>query len=126
MSSNGHGHKIDFGARRRTILVEVPELGETFRLRALSVAQVETIREFGGRDTAVHQLAMAIVDDQGQRLYTTDEDLANLREMAITVSQILVTALNSLHGITAEAQEGLVKKFEASRDTASASDSPPH
>lgn len=118
MSTNGHS-KIDFGAKRKTITVDVPELETSFRLRALSMAQWKQLRE-SGADNGLHQLASAIIDENGQPAYTVDE----LYEMTGTTFTVLIDKLNELHGVTPEAMSVAVKKSEASLNTDSVSASP--
>lgn len=117
MSNNGHSNgKIDFAARRKTVTVEVPELETSFRLRALSMAQWKELRE-SQSDNGLHQLAAAIIDENGQTQYTAEE----LYEMSGTTFSTLIDALNSLHGVTQQAMDATVKKSEASLSTDSVS-----
>lgn len=116
MSTNG---KIDFGAKRKTVTVEVPELETSFRLRALSMAQWKELRE-SGSDNGLHQLAAAIIDEGGQPMYTVDE----LYEMTGTTFTLLIDKLNELHGVTTQVMDDTVKKSEASLNTDSVSASP--
>lgn len=104
MSTNG---KIDFGAKRKTITVEVPELETSFRLRALSMAQWKQLRE-SGADNGLHQLAAAIIDENGQPAYTVDE----LYEMTGTTFTVLIDKLNELHGVTPAATEDIKKNSQ--------------
>jgi hypothetical protein len=113
MGANGNG-KLNFAARRKTVTVEVPELGATFHLRALSVGQVRQLRrsENDPNDAMlqVAMLALAIIDDAGNGIYTTSEDdLANINEMPFTAFDKLISALNELHGSTAPQQDELLK-----------------
>ena len=113
--------KIDFASGRKTVTVEVPELDTSFRLRALSMGQMNSLKT-GDDDSGVKQLALSIVDESGLRIYTSDEDIPNLREMSLGVFKLLIGELNKLHGITKEDTEEAVKKLEASRNTDSGSD----
>lgn len=115
MSTNGHS-KIDFGAKRKTITVDVPELEGSFRLRALSMAQWKQLRE-AGADNGLHQLAAAIIDESGTPMYTAEE----LYEMSGTTFTVLIDKLNELHGVTPQAMDDTVKKSEASLNTDSVS-----
>lgn len=112
-------NKINFAAARKTVDVEAPE--GLIRLRALSVAQLQSLSGEEAFNVA-KQLAMAIVDPEtGQRIYTTDEDLDNLKEMSVTTSKLLIDALNDLHGVSPAAVEATVKNYAAGKNGASAS-----
>lgn len=118
-----HLGKVDFASKRKTVTVEVPELEGSFILRALSLAQLDSLKEGEANNTA-KLLAMAIVDEQGQRLYTTEEDIANLSEMSVSVMQLLSNAATTLNGISKEAVEEASKKSKAGQNSASDSVSP--
>jgi sensor domain CHASE-containing protein len=57
----------------------------------------------------VKQLAMILVDPDGNLIYQTDEDLANLAEMPATVSTRIFKAFNTLSGISEDAKDEIVK-----------------
>ena len=107
---------LSLAAARKTITVEIPELECAVILRELSLAQLSKL----DNDT-VHQLAMMIVDENGERLYTTDEDLANLAEMSAGVSTRLLVAAAKLNGISQTAVDESIKNLLGqSTDSASA------
>jgi hypothetical protein len=101
--------RIDFAGKRKTVSVEVPELETTIRLRALSVAQLQALQE-NDPQNGIRLLSWAIVDESGQRIYgDTESDLAELKEMSVTVSRLLIDELNRLHGISSAATDATVK-----------------
>ena len=112
--------RLDFAAMEKFTTVEFPELGGSFRLRSLIVNDIKYMRDGDERDLA-KQLAFAIVDDAGERIYTTDEDIENLRRMPLTIFQPLINALNALHGIGKAEVSEIVKNSEASQTIVSAS-----
>ena len=121
--TNGNGSgvstygRVDFAARRPTCTVDVPELDMQFRLRSLSFGELRRILDTG--DDPFEALALAIIDDDGNRIY--EHDIENLREMSVGVFRILNGALRNLLGASQEAQDDIAKKSEASPSTDSAS-----
>ncbi len=109
--------RIDFAAARNIIKVEVPELGGSFNLRALSIAQMNIVKQ-SDNDAAKH-LALVIVDDQGQQMYQTAEEIANLSEMSYSAMKILVDAMNEQNGFNAAALEAAAKNSAASPNSGS-------
>lgn len=89
--------KIDFAAKRKlkTVTVEVPDYEAMFRLQALTIQQsaqiVNKLPE--GEFPRIHELAYAIVDDDGKPIYTPDE----IKEMDPAVFGILREALDKLN-----------------------------
>lgn len=106
---------VNLGAARKTMLVEVPELECTVILRELSISQISNIDK-----DITQQLALMIVDEQGQRVYTSAEDLANLAELSASVSTRLLTAAAKLNGISQAAVDESIKNLLASPSTDSA------
>lgn len=106
---------VNLGAARKTMLVEVPELDCTVILRELSISQISNIDK-----DITQQLALMIVDEQGQRVYTSPEDLANLAELSASVSTRLLTAAAKLNGISQAAVDESIKNLLASPSTDSA------
>lgn len=96
--------RVDFAARRKTVKVDIPELGGYYNLRAICAGDIVMP---GSRDL-IQQLAMCIVDDEGTRIYG-DEDADNLRQMSPQIFQRLVDAFNELHGIAPGAGDQTVK-----------------
>ena len=72
--------KINFAAKRKTVTVDVAELDDSITLRTLSVGQITALNDSDEKNPA-KQLALAIVDDDGQQVYdpNSEEDLANLQ-----------------------------------------------
>lgn len=122
MSHNGHSTlgRIDFAAQRRIVTVEIPELQGSFRLRQLSVSHLNTVST-DAPDRLSRLLALAIVDDNGEQIYKSEEDIANLKEMSISIFNPLIDAYNDLMGFSQKKVDDTTKKSEASLNTASAS-----
>lgn len=108
---------INFAAARKLVTVPVPELDCMIILRELSVSQLRAI----DRDDVPGQLAQMIVDENGARIFTTPEDIANLAEMSATVSTRLILAAARLNGISQAAVDESVKNLLASPSSGSAS-----
>ena len=109
MNPNGTGpylsREFRFIKARKTEKVEIPELGCVIILRELSVKQMAQI----DRGDLVGQLAMMIIDESGDTMFTSPADLANLAEMSATVSTKLFEAMNRLAATTQTAQEEVLK-----------------
>lgn len=112
--------KINFASKRKIKSIDVEddalEGGASFRLQSLNVGQLGGLKEGSVTDTA-QLLALSIVDDAGQQLYTVDE----IREMPLSIYTPLMQVMNELNGITAKAIEDAAKKSGASQTTDSAS-----
>lgn len=111
------GRSINFAAARKTVRVECPELEGTFILRALSIAQ---LKEVDTSDVA-QQFALMIVDESGARVFTSEEDIQNLREMSAGLSTRLQEAAMELNGWSKQAVEEAKKNSQATQSTGSAS-----
>jgi DNA-binding ferritin-like protein len=111
-------HKIDFKSKRRTVSIDVEELGETITLQALSVTQLNSLN---GEE--VHHipklLSLAIVDENKQRIYTTDEDILNLAEMSVSVMKQLSDAAAVLNGLGKDVVAEQTKKYLDAPNTVS-------
>ncbi len=95
---------FNFLKARKTAIVEIPELGITVKIRELSIKQLDQV----GKDV-VSQLALMIIDDDGNQVFVTEADKANLAEMPATLSEKIFTVANQLGGVTEAAQEETVK-----------------
>lgn len=100
---------VNLGAARKTVKVDAPELDCEIILRELSVAQITAIDK-----DVIKQLALMIVDETGQRIFTTDEDMANLAELSASVSTRLLMAAAKLNGIGQAAMDESIKNLLAS------------
>lgn len=109
--------RVDFAASRKTVDVDCPELGGSITLRQLSIAQLKLI----DKDNLPGQLAQMIVDENGERVYTTPEDEENLAQMSSLLMTRLMTAAAKLNGISQAALDEAVKNLQASPSTDSAS-----
>ncbi len=95
---------IDFLKSRKVVKVELPDIGRTVLIRELSIKQLAQ----SGKDL-VAQLALMIVDEGGNQVFTTENDMANLAEMPSSISEKIFSAANNMAGITPASQEELVK-----------------
>ena len=101
---------------RRIITVEAPEWDCVVRLRELSAGQLRDL------DADVSkQLSLMIVNDEGERIYTTDEDIAELREMSAVLQNRLLTAAATLNGVSQAAVDEAIKNLLTDPNQASAS-----
>lgn len=107
---------IDFHALRKTKTVHPPGLDYSVILRKISVAEWLSLGNDG-----VQQLAYSIVDEQGARIFTSDEDMKNLAEMPADVGKFLIFEMMELNGISKTAVDESLKNSEAGRNTAFAS-----
>lgn len=118
--SNSNGHSLsrafEWGSLRTIVTVEPPRLGHSVILRQLSVAQWAIL----GGDIA-QQLAFSIVDANGQRIYTSEEDIKNLAEMPADIGKFLVAEMVKLNGASQASVDAVLKNSEAILSTASVS-----
>lgn len=118
-SGNGNGilgRGMNLAAKRKTVKVEVKELGCSVILRELSISQLNSI------DTDLtKQLAMTIVDENGTRVFTSEEDIKELSEMSASVATFLIKEAAKLNGATKEAIDNALKNLQAGPSTGSVS-----
>lgn len=105
---------FNFAAKRKTKTVDVPELDCKIILRALSIGQLDELE-----NDITKQLALMIVDENGKRLYCTNEEIDELREIDSQIALRLIKEASELNGATAQAVEEALKNSEASRKDAS-------
>ena len=98
---------VVFAKARKTEEVYIPELGCTVILRELSVKQLAEIAL--EKSDPVRQLAMMIVDESGELLFTTPGQIENLAEMSASVSAKLFDVLNKMTGVSTAGQDELLK-----------------
>ena len=110
-SSNGTKSlgKTKFGKKRAR--VEIPELAGAFNVKALTVGQLNAIKQTDDPNNNAIQLALALIDDDGNLLYDVNNpsDIADLNDMPISVWKPLIDALNDLHGTTKETVDEIKK-----------------
>jgi len=102
---------FDFASKRKIKIVDVPELECKVILKKLSIGQLDELE-----NDITKQLALMIVDEHGDRIYVTPDEIAILREMESEVAMRLLKEASTLNGATAEAVEEAVKNYEASRN----------
>jgi len=95
---------MNLAQRRRTVTVEAPEWDVQIRLRELAAGQLRELDQDVSK-----QLSLMIVDDAGTRIYQTDEDVAELREMPALLQQRLLEAAAKLNGLGSAATEETIK-----------------
>lgn len=95
---------MSLAQRRRTAIVEAPEWECQIRLRELSAGQLREL------DADVSkQLSLMIIDDNGERVYKTDEDIAELREMPAAMQERLLKTAAKLNGLDAASTDETIK-----------------
>ena len=95
MSNSKPLGRLDFAGLRKRVTVDVPELEGSVNLRALSVGQLTALKGDDPNNLA-RQLALAIVDEDGKRIYADDEqDIENLNQMSVTAFRTLIDALSA-------------------------------
>lgn len=97
-----------FASMRRTVQVEIADPSCTVILKELSVSQLATLD-----NDIPKQLALMIVDEAGERIYTTEEDIRNLREMSAAMSTRLMVEAARLNGISQAALDESIKNLLA-------------
>jgi len=109
--------EFKFAAALRTERVECPELDGAFILRELTAAQALDMKGA----SPIAQLALMIVDENGDRIFTTPEDIENLSNLSITITNRLLLVASRLNGIGQAAVDDAIKNLLASPTDASES-----
>jgi hypothetical protein len=109
---------VDFAALRKTISVDVPALNVTVLLRELSIAQLRGIE-----NDLTKQLALMIVNEAGDRVFKTKEDMEKLSELSAAAGTLLIKEAGKLNGVSKQAMDDALKNSEAGRNGDSSSDS---
>lgn len=102
--------------KRKTVTVECPEWDCKVILRELSHGQMRELNP-----DPVLQLSLMIVDDEGNRVYKSDDDIAELREMSWLLLRRLIEAAADLNGISQAAVDETTKKSQADPNLTSVS-----
>lgn len=90
--------------KRKTVTVEVPELECSVILRELSYGQLKQID-----DDVAKQLSLMIVDESGERVFSTDEEIAQINEFSAATVTLLIQSAAQLNGISKAAVDEAVK-----------------
>lgn len=114
--SNTLGREAILAAKRKTVSVECPELGGAVVLKELSISQLQKL----DKDVTA-QLAQMIVDETGNRLFTTAEEIIALGELSAGVTTRLIQAAARLNGVAQSAVDEAVKNLLASPNESSES-----
>jgi hypothetical protein len=109
---------VDFAALRKTISVDVPDLNVRVLLRELSIAQLRGIE-----NDLTKQLALMIVNEAGDRVFKTKEDMEKLSELSAAAGTLLIKEAGKLNGVSKQAMDDALKNSEAGRNGDSSSDS---
>lgn len=104
------GRDAILAAKRKTVEVDCPELGGSILIRELSVSQA---RHIDTEDVA-KQLAMMIVDEEGNLLFGDEDGIKALGELGANTVIRLMTAAAKLNGIGQAAVDEVVKNLLAS------------
>ena len=81
--------------------VELPEWNVTLRVRGMSAADVIGLskHEADGETYAQNLLSRCVFDEDGERVYPTVEDAAELMQKSLSVVQRLLVAARRVNGI---------------------------
>jgi hypothetical protein len=109
----GRGDKL--ASKRKTITVEIPELECSIILRELSWKGIVS-----SEGDTNKRLAMMIVDENGEQVYQTDEEIDSLSDMGATAYARIAAEAGKLNKSTAEAVAELAKNSQASESDHSA------
>jgi hypothetical protein len=96
---------VNFAAYLRTEAVELPELDCVVILRQLNAGQSLSLE----KHDLIPMLAMMIIDENGNRVFTTPAHLENLGNMSAQTFGRLIEVAARLNGATQEALETTVK-----------------
>lgn len=96
---------------RKTVRVELPETDCTVILREMGYGQLMSLDTDEDRRDVVKQLAMMIVNEDGDLIFTTPEDLKRLAELGRKAIVTLAEAAGTLNGSSKEASEELTKNL---------------
>jgi hypothetical protein len=100
--------KIDFASKRKMRTVYIAELGETVHIRSLCVDQLDLMGEHAGNKAVL--LSHLLVDENGERIYTTDEDLTNLGQMPLSAFMKINQVAEELNNLSGPAKDNIEKK----------------
>lgn len=97
-------------AARKTTTVEIPEIGETFILRELSVGEMRKL----SNDDIAQQLSLMIVDESGTRRFDDEEGVQILSELSASVTMRLIAAAAKINNVGQAVVDDVVKNLMAS------------
>jgi hypothetical protein len=113
----------------RVVDVEVPEWGGTVRVTVMTGAdrdrfEADTIGRNGSTNLAnirARLAAMCIVDDQGERMFTSPDDVKDLGHKSAAALDRVFEACQRLNGLRSEDVDELVKASRTGQADASGS-----
>ena len=94
---------------RTTIDVFVPEWKRTFRIKQLSAAQLQEIKDIPKEDGMAVMVALSVVDSNGDRLFKDHKRLNGRSLAALNRIQDVALKLNGLTGAAAAAMAAAAK-----------------
>lgn len=115
---------MNFASTRKTIKIPVDIDGQivTLIMKELSAGLADVLTEEGvEKQTLVEQLAQMIVDEQGQRLFNTSDEINQLNAMGFELLLRLHKAGRDLNGVSKEKVDDTIKNSEPGRNGVSAS-----
>jgi hypothetical protein len=120
--SNGRavlGRGVDLTQLRRVVKIDIPGLPWSVYIRELSVNEFENLPT-----TVEEQLALILVNEDGERLYQTPEEQQSLKNISLGVTRFLLSEGMKVNGATAEMVDSAIKNFASGPSTGSVTDSP--
>lgn len=97
--------KIKAAQDRPEETVPIPEWGVTLRVRGMSAADAAGLSTLSASDSyAQRMLSLCVCDDDGNQVYPTDADAAEIMGKSLPIVKRLLEAANRVNGI-AEAGE---------------------
>lgn len=117
MSDKARPSRESILAARKKTTVEIPEIGDTFILRELSIGEMRKLSS----DDLAQQLSMMIVDESGNRRFDDDEGREILSELSASVTMRLIAAAAKVNNVGQAAVDEVVKNLIASPTDGSAS-----
>ncbi len=105
--------------RLKTVTVEIPESEISVILRELSWASMMATEE-GNTVLIDNRLALMIVDENGELVYQTPEEIATIKNLSATIYSRLIVEAGKLNEATADAIRSMAKNSQASQAAPSA------
>ena len=99
---------MSLAQKRRTVIIQAPEWDCQVILRELSAGQLRELDQDISK-----QLSLMIIDDSGNRVYSSSEDIAELREMPAALQNRLLEAAAVLNGLSQAVTDQTIKNSAA-------------
>jgi len=91
----------------RVFKLDIPGTVYTVHVRELGLDEFDNLPK-----NLPEQLALMIVDENGQLQYTTPEDVERLKKLSLGVMRFIVTEVARLHGASPDAIEAAIKNYK--------------